>query len=126
LHFMDGIVCLWCQKNGTSITVANVVDEIDYFRRRHWLEYVALGPDYPPQRSTWVEGVSNTTQMRNLVIEMMVRNYTDPEIEEVLGLNLLDLYSRVWTMSGSSAECRRSVAPDPSTTSGTVAKQPSE
>jgi membrane dipeptidase len=96
LHFMSKFVCYRCKAD--DVTVSNLVDEIDYFKRNNWIDYVALGPDYLPQPgNTWARGIRTISELRrSIVIEMILRGYSDEDIKKVLGLNLLRLYERVW------------------------------
>jgi membrane dipeptidase len=101
LHFMDFFVSWKCYSAGGDVTVANLVDEIDYIKRHFGIDYVALGPDYIPwkgQRS-WVRGARDMTELKNVAREMVIRGYSDSDIQKVLGLNLLRLYSSVWKSS---------------------------
>jgi microsomal dipeptidase-like Zn-dependent dipeptidase len=98
LHFMGFFVC-WKCSSGEDATVANLVDEIEYFKRTVGIDYVALGPDYIPSKGPrgWVRGVRDMTELKNVAREMVIRGcFSDLDIQKVLGLNLLRLYGSVW------------------------------
>jgi membrane dipeptidase len=102
LHFMDFIVSWKRHSEGSDVTVATLVDEIDYIKTRFGIDYVSLGPDYFPwkgQKRSWVRGARDMTELKNVAIEMVIRGYSDSDIQKVLGLNLLGLYSSVWKSS---------------------------
>ncbi len=102
LHFMSSLICERC--GATEVTVSNLVDEIDYFKRKDWMESVALGPDFLPQKGILMAGgLRDMTELKNVAIEMKVRKYPDQDIENVLGLDLLRLYCRVWPPSPPSS-----------------------
>jgi len=116
LHFMEHILSAERFSKKQDITVVDLVNEIDYLHRKHMIENVALGPDYYPADErergnvTWAEGLRDMTELKNVAIEMIVREserYSDEEIMDVLGLNLVRLYCRVWKSSPSVDQCHQ-------------------
>jgi membrane dipeptidase len=101
LHFYDVYIH---PHHGAHATVEDLVDHIDYIKRLVGIDYVGLGPDYFPEDvnsrfrvgARFIEGAENMRDMPNIAREMVRRGYTDPEIQKVLGLNLLRLYGKVW------------------------------
>jgi membrane dipeptidase len=74
-------------------TVSTVVDHIDYIRRVAGIDHVGLGSDYDgvgimPEQLEDVSGYPFITQ------ELLNRGYTEPEIQKVLGGNLLRVLRR--------------------------------
>jgi len=56
---------------------------------------VALGGDYFPEAGrTWA--IQDITRMPELTLALVRRGYTDGETQQILGLNLMRLYARVW------------------------------
>jgi len=96
IHFINGYV--------TPPTVARVAYAIDYVRDLVGIEHVALGGDYFPEDGViWAIPVS---ELKELTLELVRRGYSDTEIRQVLGLNLIRLYERVWnkTAGGEAAD----------------------
>lgn len=108
LHFLEGVVS-WYQLHGTKdrkdVTMSNLVDEIEYFKNKYGIDYVALGPDYFPgpfDDGTWVRALRDMTELRNVAREMVHRRvnhrrvFSDSDIHKVLGGNLLRVYGATW------------------------------
>lgn len=108
LHFLEAVVS-WYQLHGTKdreeVTVSNLVDEIEYFKTKYGIDYVALGPDYFPgpfDDGTWVRGLRDMTELRNVAREMVHRRmngkrvFSEVDIQKVLGGNLLRVYEATW------------------------------
>jgi len=105
LHFLADYVSYNRRAQGQDVTLRDLVNEIDYIRSKCGIDCVALGPDYLPASDPrpWVRGARDMTELRSVAIEMVVHTprYSDPEIKQVLGRNLLRLYGCVW----SPADC---------------------
>lgn len=94
LHFYAGYIRA---HHGSRPTVEDLVDHMDYVKKLVGIDYVALGTDYFPEKTTsWIGGAETTRGMPNVVREMVRRGYTDDEILKVLGENLMRIYKRVW------------------------------
>jgi membrane dipeptidase len=107
LHFYDVYIH---PHHGAHATVEDLVDHIDYIKRLVGINYVALGTDYFPEDReftkghNFIEGAENMRDMPNIAREMVRRGYTDPEIQKILGLNLLRVYGKVWGDTNDSSK----------------------
>lgn len=93
LHFLRGYIGA---RHGPAPSVLELVDNIDYIRNLVGIEYVGLGPDWFPQRGSWIRGGQFLWSLPNVGREMVRRGYSDEEIAKVLGGNLLRVYEEVW------------------------------
>jgi membrane dipeptidase len=94
LHFYEGYITA---RHGEHSTVTDLVDHIDYIKRLVGIDCVALGADYFPESGwRWIEGAERMAGIPNVAREMVRRGYSDVEIEQVLGGNLIRLYGKVW------------------------------
>jgi membrane dipeptidase len=84
-------------RHGSKATVEDLVDHIDYIRGLAGIDSVGLGPDYLPEPGwRWVESAGQMRLLPNVVREMVRRNFTDEEIEKVLGKNLVRVLAANW------------------------------
>jgi len=94
LHFYEGYITA---RHGEHSTVTDLVDHIAPIKQLVGIDYVALGADYFPESGwRWIEGAERMTGIPNVAREMVRRGYSDGEIEQVLGGNLIRLYGNVW------------------------------
>jgi membrane dipeptidase len=94
LHFYEGYIR---PRHGEHATVVDLVDHVDYIKRLVGIDSVALGVDYFPENGwRFIEGGERMSGMPNVVREMIRRDYSDEEIQKVLGLNLMRIYRKVW------------------------------
>ena len=85
-------------KHGTpKATVVDLVDHIAYIRDLVGIDTVALGSDYFPEKGwDWIDGVGRMSLLMNVAREMVRRDFTDQQIEKVLGGNLMRVFNKVW------------------------------
>jgi microsomal dipeptidase-like Zn-dependent dipeptidase len=100
-----GVICLHFvtpdyirPHHGTQqATVADWVDHAAYIRDLVGVNYIALGPDYFPERGWhWIEGAGQVSLMPNIARELVRRGFTDDEISKILGGNLMRVYEKSW------------------------------
>ncbi|MFH1637004.1 MAG: dipeptidase [Candidatus Woesearchaeota archaeon] len=75
-------------------TVEDIVDHIDYVKKLAGIDYVALGSDFDGFIHL-PKGLKDISDLPVLTQVMMDRNYTEEEIQKVLGLNFLRVYKEV-------------------------------
>lgn len=100
----EGLICVHFvtpdyikPRHGSKATVEDLVDHIDYIRRLVGIDSIGLGPDFFPEPGwRWVEGAGQMRLLRNVVREMVRRDFTDEEIEKVLGRNLVRVFAANW------------------------------
>jgi membrane dipeptidase len=101
-------------------TVARYVDEIDYLMKLVGPDHIGLGPDFtygldafyvdpanqfefPPEMTykqhpvRFVKGFENISQLANVTAELRKRNYSQYNIDKILGGNWLRVYRAAWT-----------------------------
>lgn len=80
-------------------SVKNVADHIDHVKNLVGIEYVGLGSDFNGVGDHLPVGLEDVSKIPNLVYELLIRGYTDSEIEKILGGNLLRVWKRVEIVS---------------------------
>jgi membrane dipeptidase len=84
-------------RHGSKATVEDLVDHIDYIRGLVGIDSIGLGPDFFPEPGwRWIEGAGQMRLLPNVVREMVRRDFTDEEIEKVLGKNLVRVFVENW------------------------------
>ena len=73
-------------------SLSDVADHIDYVAKMAGVEHVGLGSDYDGVGDTLPTGLKDVSTYPALIAELMRRDYTVPQIEGILGGNLM----RVW------------------------------
>ena len=69
-------------------TVATVADHIDHIRQIAGIDHVGIGSDFDGV-SAVPEGLDDVSCFPNLTAELLRRGYSDDEVKNVLGLNVL-------------------------------------
>jgi membrane dipeptidase len=100
-----GVICLHFvtpdyirAHHGTrQATVADWADHAAYIRDLVGVDYVALGPDYFPERGWhWIEGVGRAALLPNIARELVRRGFSDDDISKILGGNLMRVFEKTW------------------------------
>jgi len=94
LHFSGGYI----KAQHGRLSYRDLVDHIDYIKKLVGINYIALGPDWFPERNIgdYVTSPFNKEGLYNIIGEMIRRDYSDDEIKNILGLNLIRLFGNVW------------------------------
>ncbi|MFQ5578895.1 MAG: dipeptidase [Anaerolineae bacterium] len=79
---------------GAPATVSQLVKHISYIKHRIGAEYIALGSDFDGY-SDLTAGLEDAAQLPNLTAALVEHGYTQPEIEGLLGLNILRVFRQV-------------------------------
>ncbi len=74
-------------------TVAKVADHIEHVRRVAGLDHVGIGGDFDGN-SWWPEGLSDVSMYPNLFAELIRRGWTDEELRQLAGENVLRAMAR--------------------------------
>jgi membrane dipeptidase len=72
--------------------VSDVADHIDHVVKLVGIEHVGIGSDYDGVGYTLPIGLKDVSTYPNLVAELLRRDYSESDIEKLLGGNLM----RVW------------------------------
>lgn len=95
-----GVIALhFCRCFHNPPVFENILRSIDYLKTSinggsGGVDHVALGADYMPD--VIQPEVPPVTELAHVTVGLMRLGYTEQEIKKVLGLNLLNLYRRVW------------------------------
>lgn len=90
-------------------TISDVADHIDRVVSLIGIDHVGLGSDYDGVGDTLPEGLKDVSSYPNLVAELQARSYSAPDIEKILGRNLMRVWREVeqYAMEqGNSPKCR--------------------
>ena len=74
-----------------KVTVKNVVDNIDHVKNLVGIDHVGLGSDFDGEVPL-PEDIDDVSKFPNLIEELLLRGYTEDEIDKILNGNIL----RVW------------------------------
>ena len=92
----------WKENPLSSATVKDVANQIDHVKNLVGIDYVGLGSDFNGVGGLLPVGLEDVSKYPNLVYELLVRGYSDEEIEKVLGGNLLRVWKQVEEVSNLS------------------------
>jgi membrane dipeptidase len=84
-------------------TMSIVADHIDHVVKLVGVDYVGLGSDFDGVGDTLPVGLKDVSAYPNLVAELLRRGYSEPDIEKILGANLLRVWSQVEKQAASAA-----------------------
>ncbi len=79
----------WRKDNpAPQATLAQVADHIDHVRNVAGIDHVGIGGDFDGTSSVPV-GLEDVSKYPDLVVELLRRDYSDREVQKILGLNIL-------------------------------------
>ena len=70
------------------VTVSRLVDHIDHVVQLVGIEHVGIGSDFDGVQST-LSDLADVSQLANLTRELLRRGYSEPDVEKILGGNML-------------------------------------
>lgn len=73
------------------VTVARIVDHIDYIVKLVGIDHVGVGSDFDGIQAVPVD-LSNVSELPNLTRELLKRGYTEADVEKILGGNILRVF----------------------------------
>ena len=85
----------WKQNPFSSATVKDVANHIDHVKNLVGIDYVGLGSDFDGTGGLLPTDLNDVSKYPNLVYELLLRGYSDEEIEKILGGNLLRVWKQV-------------------------------
>ena len=85
----------WKENPLARATVKDVADHIDHVKNLVGIDYVGIGSDFNGTGGEVPIGLENVSKYPNLVYELLLRGYTDEEIQKVLGGNLIRVWKQV-------------------------------
>ncbi len=79
----------WRKDNpAPQATLAQVADHIDHVRNVAGIDHVGIGGDFDGTSSVPV-GLEDVSKYPDLVVELLRRDYSDRDVQKILGLNIL-------------------------------------
>jgi membrane dipeptidase len=81
-------------------TVSDVADHIDHVVNLVGVDYVGIGSDYDGVGNSLPEGLKDVSTYPNLVAELLRRDYSEGDIEKILGGNVLRVWKSVEKTAG--------------------------
>ncbi len=85
----------WKQNPFSPATVKDVANHIDHVKNLVGIDYVGLGSDFDGTGGLLPVDLNDVSKYPNLVYELLLRGYSDEEIEKILGGNLLRVWKQV-------------------------------
>ncbi|MDP2366498.1 MAG: dipeptidase [Ignavibacteria bacterium] len=85
----------WKENPLSKATVKDVANQIDHVKNLVGIDYVGIGSDFDGTGGLLPVGLEDVSKYPNLVYELLVRGYTDEDINKVLGGNLLRVWKKV-------------------------------
>jgi len=85
----------WKENPLARAKVKDVADHIDHVKNLVGIDYVGIGSDFNGTGGEVPIGLENVSKYPNLVYELLLRGYTDEEIQKVLGGNLIRVWKQV-------------------------------
>ncbi len=85
----------WKENPLPVVTVKDVADHIDHIKNLVGIDYVGLGSDFNGTGGLLPVDLNDVSKYPNLVYELLIRGYSDEEIEKILGGNLLRVWKQV-------------------------------
>ena len=82
------------------VTVKNVVDNIDRVKNLVGIDHVGLGSDFDGEVPL-PEDINDVSKFPNLIEELLVRGYSESEIDQILNGNILRVWKAVKEFSES-------------------------
>lgn len=89
----------WKENPLPAATVKDVADHIDHVKNLVGIDYVGLGSDFDGTGGLLPIGLEDVSKYPNLVYELLLRGYSDDDIEKLLGKNLLRVWEEVESVS---------------------------
>ena len=75
--------------------IASVANHIDYIVNLVGIDYVALGSDFDGIGTNVVQGLEDVTKFPDLTLELLRRDYSQSDIEKILGGNFMRVFEQV-------------------------------
>lgn len=92
----------WKENPLPIATVKDVADHIDHVKNLVGVDYVGLGSDFDGTGGLLPVDLNDVSKYPNLVYELLMRGYSNAEIEKILGGNLLRVWKKVEEISNLS------------------------
>jgi membrane dipeptidase len=85
----------WLENPLPEATVKDIANHIDHVKNLVGIDYIGLGSDFDGTGGLLPIDLNDVSKYPNLVYELLMRGYSDKEIEKILGGNLLRVWKQV-------------------------------
>ena len=92
----------WKENPLIKATAKDVVNHIDHVKNLVGVDYIGIGSDFDGTGGLLPVGLEDVSKYPNLVYELLIRGYTDEDIQKILGGNLLRVWKQVEEVSERS------------------------
>jgi membrane dipeptidase len=76
------------------VSVARIVDHIDYIVKLVGIDHVGMGSDFDGIQAVPAD-LSSVSELPNLTKELLKRGYTEEDIDKILGGNILRVMEQI-------------------------------
>jgi len=90
-----GVVFYYPFLSGSSKSISQVVDHIDYIKNLVGIDHVGLGSDFDGIGNTHIIGLEDVSEFPNLTLELLKKGYTRIDIEKILSGNVMRVFKQV-------------------------------
>lgn len=92
----------WKENPLFKATVKDVANQIDHVKNLVGIDYVGIGSDFDGTGGLLPIGLEDISKYPNLVYELLLRGYSNDDIQKILGGNLLRVWKQVEDVSEKS------------------------
>jgi membrane dipeptidase len=89
----------WKDNPLPQATVIDVANQIDHIKNIVGIDYIGIGSDFDGTGGLLPVGLEDVSKYPNLVYELLLRGYSDEDIQKILGGNLLRVWKEVEQVS---------------------------
>jgi membrane dipeptidase len=108
---MISFVPSFSHNEAEKASLEHVVDHIEHAAAQIGYHHIGLGSDYDGMEKA-VTGLEDVSKYPQLVLAMLNRGIARPDIEKIIGLNLIRVLSEVGAVAKSSREARKPALED--------------
>ena len=90
-----GVVFYYPFLSGSSKSITQVVDHIDYIKNLVGIDHVGLGSDFDGIGNSVITGLEDVSKFPNLTIELLKKGYSRSDIEKILSGNVMRVFEQV-------------------------------
>ncbi|MBS0619414.1 MAG: membrane dipeptidase, partial [Spirochaetes bacterium] len=105
--FLKHVMAEWESKNPMPrVSVADVADHFDYVKQLIGVEHIGIGGDYDGMDFP-IPGLEDVSTFPNLLTELARRGWSEKELRQITGLNLLRVFGEIEKVSEGSKKTSR-------------------
>jgi len=105
-------VAIFVDKDFSKTTIDRLIDHIDYITNLVGIKHIGIGPDFADyfiedvvkslsnrnitdDYAKYTPGLEDVTKMNNLIDGLVKRNFSDDDIDKIMGENFLSVYKKI-------------------------------